>query len=50
MMYLAVSYDHRLVDGAQAVGFSITYLLVGTYLTALVGFVAWLANPAKLRE
>ncbi len=37
------------IASAEAVGFSITYLLAGTYLTALVGFVAWLANPAKLR-
>ncbi|UCG53667.1 MAG: flippase-like domain-containing protein [Candidatus Latescibacterota bacterium] len=38
------------IGSAQAIGFSITYLLVGTYLTALVGFIAWLSNPAKLRQ
>lgn len=38
------------IGSAEAVGFSITYLLAGTYLLALVGFIAWLANPAKLRE
>ncbi|MEJ2721549.1 MAG: lysylphosphatidylglycerol synthase transmembrane domain-containing protein [bacterium] len=38
------------LSSAEAVGFSITYLLIGTYLTALVGFIAWLANPAKLRQ
>lgn len=38
------------IGNAQAVAFSILYLFAGTYLTALVGFVAWLANPAKLRQ
>jgi uncharacterized protein (TIRG00374 family) len=38
------------IGSAQAVAFSIMYLIAGTYLTALVGFVAWLANPAKLGE
>jgi hypothetical protein len=38
------------IGSAQAVAFSVAYLIVGTYLTALVGFVAWLANPAKLGE
>jgi len=36
------------IGSAQAVAFSIMYLIAGTYLTALVGFAAWLANPAKL--
>ena len=36
------------IGSAQAVAFSIMYLIAGTYLTALVGFIAWLANPAKL--
>jgi hypothetical protein len=36
------------IGSAQAVAFSIMYLMAGTYLTALVGFLAWLANPAKL--
>ena len=35
------------IGSAQAVGFSITYLLAGTYLTALVGFVGWLFRPAR---
>jgi len=38
------------VGGAEAVGFSILYLFAGTYLTALIGFIAWLRNPVKLRE
>ncbi|MEE9270859.1 MAG: lysylphosphatidylglycerol synthase transmembrane domain-containing protein [Candidatus Krumholzibacteria bacterium] len=48
----AVIYFFSVVglESAQAVGFSITYLLVGTYLTALVGFVAWLFKPARLRD
>ncbi len=32
---------------AQAVGFSIGYLIAGTYLTALVGFFLWLRHPVK---
>jgi uncharacterized protein (TIRG00374 family) len=36
------------IGSAEAVAFSIMYLIAGTYLTALVGFAAWLANPAKL--
>jgi uncharacterized protein (TIRG00374 family) len=36
------------IASAQAVGFSIMYLILGTYLTALVGFFAWLFKPAKL--
>lgn len=35
------------VGGAEAVGFSLTYLLIGTYLTALVGFVLWLRSPIR---
>ena len=38
------------IGNAEAVAFSITYLIVGTYFTALVGFVAWLLNPAKLGQ
>jgi uncharacterized protein (TIRG00374 family) len=38
------------LGNAQAVAFSVTYLIVGTYLTAVVGFVAWLANPAEFSE
>ena len=34
---------------AEAVGFSIVYLLIGTYLTALAGFFLWLRHPVKWR-
>ena len=34
---------------AQAVGFSIVYVLIGTYLTALVGFFLWLKHPVRWR-
>jgi hypothetical protein len=34
---------------AHAVGFSIVYLLIGTYLTALAGFVLWLRHPVRWR-
>ncbi|HEX6791894.1 MAG TPA: lysylphosphatidylglycerol synthase transmembrane domain-containing protein [Candidatus Krumholzibacteria bacterium] len=34
---------------AEAVGFSILYLLIGTYLTALAGFFLWLRHPVKWR-
>ena len=36
------------IPSPEAVGFSILYLLGGTYVTALVGFVAWLTRPTKL--
>ncbi len=36
------------IASAQAVGFSIAYLIAGTYLTSLLGFVLWLRNPVKL--
>jgi len=36
------------VASAQAVGFSIAYVLIGTYLVALVGFALWLRNPISL--
>lgn len=36
------------IAGAQAVGFSIAYVLIGTYLLALVGFAFWLRNPVGL--
>lgn len=36
------------IASAKAVGFSIAYLLAGTYLTSVIGFVLWLKNPAKL--
>jgi uncharacterized membrane protein YbhN (UPF0104 family) len=35
------------VESAQAVGFSLLYVLVGTYLVAAFGFVAWLFKPSK---
>jgi uncharacterized protein (TIRG00374 family) len=38
------------VGGAQAVGFSLLYVAVGTYLLAAVGFIAWLLKPAKFRS
>lgn len=36
------------VGRAPAVGFSIAYLLIGTYLTALIGFLLWLRHPVRL--
>jgi len=35
---------------AQAVGFSIVYVLIGTYLTSLVGFILWLKHPVRWRS
>ncbi len=35
---------------AQAVGFSIVYVLIGTYMTALVGFILWLKHPVRWRS
>ena len=35
-------------SSAAAVSFSIGYLLVGTYLTAVVGFVLWIRHPVEL--
>ncbi|HEX5132922.1 MAG TPA: lysylphosphatidylglycerol synthase transmembrane domain-containing protein [Candidatus Krumholzibacteria bacterium] len=35
------------VGSAEAVGFSIAYLLIGTYLTALLGLVLWLRSPIR---
>ena len=37
------------LGSVEAVGFSIAYLIVGTYLTSLVGFFFWLRNPIRLR-
>ena len=37
------------LDSAQAVGFSISYLLIGTYLTALVGLALWVRYPTRWR-
>jgi uncharacterized protein (TIRG00374 family) len=36
------------VGSAQAVGFSVAYVLIGTYLTALIGFLLWLRHPVPL--
>lgn len=36
------------VSSVAAVGFSIGYLLMGTYLIALFGFVMWIRHPVKL--
>jgi uncharacterized membrane protein YbhN (UPF0104 family) len=35
------------VGAVDAVGFSLVYVLCGTYLTALAGFVLWLRHPVK---
>jgi uncharacterized protein (TIRG00374 family) len=37
-------------DPAQAVAFSLLYVLLGLYAVALVGFFAWLFMPRTLRE
>lgn len=37
------------VGSAQAVGFSIAYLLIGTYLTALIGLALWIRYPIRKR-
>jgi uncharacterized membrane protein YbhN (UPF0104 family) len=37
------------VGGAEAVGFSIAYVLLGTYLTALIGLVLWIRYPMRRR-
>jgi uncharacterized protein (TIRG00374 family) len=37
------------VDSAQAVGFSIAYVLIGTYLTALLGLALWIRHPIRWR-
>jgi uncharacterized protein (TIRG00374 family) len=36
------------VSSAAAVSFSIGYLLIGTYLTAMLGFVLWIRHPVSL--
>lgn len=38
------------IASAQAVGFSLLYALVGTYMLAAGGFVAWLLKPARFRD
>jgi uncharacterized protein (TIRG00374 family) len=35
------------VGSAEAVGFSIVYVLIGTYLTALAGFALWVRHPVR---
>jgi hypothetical protein len=35
------------IGSAEAVGFSIVYVLLGTYLTALAGFLLWLRHPFR---
>lgn len=37
------------VGSAEAVGFSIAYVLVGTYLTALIGLALWIRYPIRGR-
>jgi uncharacterized protein (TIRG00374 family) len=37
------------VASAPAVGFSLLYVLGGTYFIAAIGFIAWLFKPAKFR-
>lgn len=36
------------IESAHAVGFSIAYLLCGTYLTSLAGLLFWMRHPVKL--
>jgi uncharacterized protein (TIRG00374 family) len=38
------------VGSAEAVGFSIAYVLLGTYLTALVGYTLWLRSPIHWQQ
>ena len=38
------------LSGASAVGFSLGYLLIGTYATALIGFVMWLRYPLRTKR
>ncbi len=37
------------IASPQAVGFSIAYVLIGTYLTALVGLALWIRFPLRAR-
>lgn len=37
------------VSAPEAVGFSVMYLVAGTYLTSLLGFGAWLSRPSVMR-
>ncbi len=38
------------IGSAEAVGFSISYVLLGTYLTALSGFALWLRSPIRWQQ
>ncbi len=38
------------VGGTEAVAFSLLYVVLGTYMVAAVGFVAWLFKPRSLRD
>lgn len=38
------------IGSAEAVAFSLLYVVLGTYLVAGVGFVAWLFRPSKVRK
>jgi uncharacterized protein (TIRG00374 family) len=37
------------IASAYAVSFSLTYLIMGTYLASILGFIFWLRNPVQLR-
>ena len=41
--------EYRIERPLSLGGFSIVYLLIGTYLTALAGFFLWLRHPVKWR-
>jgi glycosyltransferase 2 family protein len=38
------------ISSAAAVGFSLGYLLIGTYTAALVGFIVWLRHPLRTKQ
>jgi uncharacterized protein (TIRG00374 family) len=38
------------ISSAAAVGFSLGYLLIGTYASALIGFVMWLRHPLRTKR
>jgi len=38
------------ISSAAAVGFSLGYLLIGTYLSALIGFIMWLRHPLRTKR
>ncbi len=37
------------ISSAAAVGFSLGYLLIGTYISALIGFIMWLRHPLRTK-